>query len=71
MFINYGSDKIRYLAPVKVGSNIRSISTLKAVREKSPGQYLLTSNVVVEIEGEETPALVADLLTLVIMAPAS
>ena len=71
MFINYGSNKVRYLAPVKVGSSIRSISTLKAVREKSPGRYLLTSNVVVEIEGEDTPALVADLLTLVIMEPSS
>jgi acyl dehydratase len=71
MFVNYGSDKVRYLAPVKVDSNIRSISTLKAVREKSPGQYLMTSSVVVEIEGSETPALVADLLTLVIMAPNS
>lgn len=71
MFINYGSDKVRYLAPVKVGSNIRTISTLKAVREKSPGQHLLTSNVVVEIKGSETPALVADVLTLVIMAPTS
>jgi acyl dehydratase len=69
MFVNYGSDKVRYLAPVKVGSNIRAVSTLKAVREKSPGQYLLTSHVVVEIEGSETPALVADLLTLVILAP--
>ena len=71
MLINYGSDKVRYLAPVRVGANIRSVSTLKAVREKSPGQYLLTSGVVVEIEGEDTPALVADILTLAIMAPAA
>lgn len=69
MLINYGSDKVRYLNPVKVGSRIRSISTLKDVAEKSPGQILLTSSVVVEIEGEERPALVADLLTLAIMAP--
>ena len=70
MLINYGSDKVRYLNPVKVGSRVRSISTLKDVAEKSPGQILLTSNVVVEIEGEERPALVADLLTLAIIAPA-
>lgn len=69
MLINYGSDKVRYLNPVKVGSRIRSVSTLKDVAEKSPGQILLTSSVVVEIEGEERPALVADLLTLAIMAP--
>ena len=71
MFINYGSDKVRYLAPVKVDAKIRAISTLKDVREKSVGQYLLTSSVVVEIEDSETPALVADLLTLAIMAPGS
>lgn len=69
MLINYGSDRVRYLNPVKVGSRIRSISTLKDVVEKSPGQILLTANVVVEIEGEERPALVADILTLAIMAP--
>jgi len=71
MFINYGSDKVRFLAPVPVRSKIRAISTLQAVREKSPGQYLLTMNVVVEIEGSPTPALVADLLTLVVMAPST
>ena len=70
MLVNYGSDKVRYISPVRVGSNIRAVSTLKDVAEKSPGQLLLTSNVVVEIEGEERPALVADILTLAVMAPA-
>jgi acyl dehydratase len=69
MMINYGSDKVRYLAPVKVGSHIRSISTLKAVRNKAPAQLLMTSSVVVEIQGEDTPALIADILTLVFMEP--
>lgn len=69
MVINYGSDKVRFLSPVTVDSRIRAVSTLKAVREKSPGQYLLTSHVVVEIEGEETLALVADVLTLAIVLP--
>jgi acyl dehydratase len=69
MLINYGSDRVRFLAPVPVGSNVRAVSTLKDVREKAPGQLLLTSNVVVEIEGEDTPALVADILTLAIMPP--
>lgn len=69
MLINYGSDKVRYLNPVKEGSRIRTISTLKDVAEKSSGQILLTTNVVVEIEGEERPALVADILTLAVMAP--
>lgn len=71
MLINYGSDKVRYLNPVRVGSRIRTVSTLKDVTEKAPGQILLTSTVVVEIEGEERPALVADILTLAFMAPAT
>jgi len=71
MMINYGSDKIRYLNPVRVGSRIRAVSTLKDVSEKAPGQVLLTSTVVVEIEGEEKPALVADILSLAVMAPPS
>lgn len=69
MLINYGSDRIRYLNPVKVDSRIRTVSTLKEVTEKAPGQILLTSNVVVEIEGEDRPALVADILTLAILPP--
>lgn len=71
MMINYGSDKVRYLNPVRVGSRIRAVSTLKDVSEKAPGQVLLTSTVVVEIEGEEKPALVADILSLAVMAPPS
>ncbi len=71
MLINYGSDKVRFLAPVRVGSNIRAVATLKEVREKSPGQHLMTSSIVVEIEGEDTPALVADILTLAVMATTS
>jgi acyl dehydratase len=70
MMINYGSDKVRYLNPVKVGSRIRVVSTLADVQEKSPGQILITSHVVVEIEGEERPALVADTLSLAVMSQA-
>ena len=69
MFINYGSDKVRFLNPVKVGSRIRTVSTLKDVTEKAPGQVLITNGIVVEIEGEEKPAMVADTLTLAILGP--
>lgn len=67
MYINYGSDKVRFLNPVKVDSRVRTVSVLKDVKEKSPGQVLITNAVTVEIEGEDKPALVADLLTLAIM----
>ena len=71
MLINYGSDKVRFINPVKVGSRIRSVGTLKDVSERAPGQVLITTSVVVEIEGEDKPALIADTLTLAIMGPAS
>lgn len=70
LLVNYGSDKVRFLNPVKVGSRVRTVSVLKDVTEKAPGQILLTSTVTVEIEGEERPALVADILTLAVMAQA-
>lgn len=70
MYINYGSDKVRFLNPVRVGSRIRAIGTLKNVTEKTAGQILITSSIIVEIEGEEKPALVADLLTLAVMSQA-
>jgi acyl dehydratase len=71
MYINYGSNKVRFINPVKVGSRIRTVCVLKEVKEKAPGQVLVTNSVTVEIEGEEKPALIAELLTLAVMAQPS
>ena len=67
MYINYGSNKVRFLNPVKVDSRVRAVSVLKEVVEKNPGQILMTNAVTIEIEGAEKPALAAELLTLAIM----
>ncbi|KKL68111.1 hypothetical protein LCGC14_2128280, partial [marine sediment metagenome] len=56
MYINYGSDKVRFLNPVKVDSRVRTVTVLKDVKEKSPGQILITNSVTLEIEGEDKPA---------------
>jgi acyl dehydratase len=69
MAINYGSDKVRFLAPVPVGSRIRAVSTLTDISERGTGRYLTSQHVVVEIDGNETPALVADVLTMYVLAP--
>jgi len=69
MGINYGSDKVRYLAPVRVGKRIRSRQKVLEVSEKKPGQWLMKNEVTVEIEGEETPALVAEILSMLVIAP--
>lgn len=67
MGINYGSDKVRFLAPVSVGKRIRSRQKILEVTEKKPGQWLIKTDVSVEIDGEETPALVAEILSMYIV----
>lgn len=67
MGLNYGCDKLRFLQPVRVGSRIRGSAVLASVVEKKPGHFLFKSNMTVEIEGANTPALVAEWLTMVVM----
>lgn len=64
MAINYGTDKVRFLQPVKVGSRIRARTVLSAADERRPGQWLLRETVTVEIEDEDKPAMVAEALML-------
>ena len=64
MALNYGFDRVRFLAPVKSGKRVRGRFVLDSVTEKAPGQILLRHTVTVEIEGEEKPALTAEWLGL-------
>ena len=64
MVVNYGSDKVRYLTPVRVGSRVRAHMKIIDVTEKNPGQWLIKTGVSIEIEGVEKPALVAEILGL-------
>ena len=64
MGINYGFDKVRFLAPVKVNQRIRAHARLLDVQEKKPGHFLIKQEVTIEIEGETTPALIAEWLTM-------
>lgn len=61
---NYGANKIRFLNPVTVDSNIRLRVTLAGIEEKGNGRYLLQSNCTMEIEGEEKPAMIAETLSM-------
>ncbi len=63
MGINYGFDKVRFIAPVKVGSKVRASSVLASVDQKDPNTLQVTRTITVEIEGETKPALVADWVT--------
>jgi acyl dehydratase len=64
MTFNYGSDKVRYIAPVRVGKRIRATQKIAEVTEKKPGQWLVKTEVAIEIEGEDRPALIAELLIM-------
>jgi acyl dehydratase len=64
MIVNYGLDRVRFLAPVRSGSRVRGRFTLDGVEDKAPEQILLRHLVTVEIEGEDKPALSAVWLTL-------
>ena len=64
MAVNYGLDRVRFLAPVRSGKRVRGRFTLDSVEEKAPGQWLLRHTVAVEIEGEDKPALTAAWLGL-------
>lgn len=59
MGVNYGFDSIRFLAPVKVNSRIRAHAKNLEITEKSPGQFITKTEVSIEIENEEKPALIA------------
>jgi len=65
MAVNYGLDRVRFIAPVRSGKSIRGRFVLDSVEEKAPGQILLRHTVTVEIEGEERPALTAEWLGLI------
>jgi acyl dehydratase len=62
--LNYGLDKVRFIAPVKAGSRVRNHLVLLAVEERGPQRALITLQNTIEIEGEDKPALIAETLAL-------
>jgi acyl dehydratase len=65
MGVNYGFEKVRFLAPVRAGKRVRGRFVLAGFDEKRPGQYQFVHHVTVEIEGEEKPALIADWIGMI------
>lgn len=65
MGVNYGCDKVRFMSPVKVNSEIRARVKLVSVEEKEGNRILLKNEITMEIKGEERPALIAEWLTMV------
>ncbi|MEX1034207.1 MAG: MaoC family dehydratase [Cellvibrionaceae bacterium] len=65
--INYGLNKVRFLSPVRVGSKIRARYKFLGFEEKRPGQFLLSHEVTVEIQGVEKPAMIAESLGMAVL----
>ena len=64
MVFNYGLDKVRFINPVNVGSKVRTHSKCVSVDDKGDGRYLMKTEVTMEIEGVETPAYIAETLSM-------
>ncbi|MBR1220660.1 MaoC family dehydratase [Bradyrhizobium sp. U87765 SZCCT0131] len=68
MSVNYGFDKLRFVSPVRAGARVRGRFTLAEATLRGPNELLSRTQVTVEIEGGDKPALVADWLGLLFFA---
>lgn len=69
MGINYGFNRLRFLSPVRAGSRLRGRFTLTDVAQRSATELMRTMALTIEVEGTNTPALVAEWLALAVFAP--
>ena len=67
--LNYGLDKVRFVAPVKAGARVRARANLVSAEPQKGGRMLLKLQCTLEIEGETKPALVAEVLCMLIGRP--
>ena len=64
--VNYGLDKVRFIAPVRSGKRVRNRIRISSVEDKGGGRYLVMTENTIEIEGESKPALTASSLAMFI-----
>jgi len=64
MGVNYGFDKVRFISPVRSGKKIRAHAKTLEIIEKKPGTFAFKTEVTLEIEGEDKPALKAEWLSM-------
>lgn len=67
--LNYGLNKVRFLAPVPSGSEVRVRSQLVSLDARQPGQWLLIQRKAVERVADGELALVAEQLSLIVITP--
>ncbi|WP_426609422.1 MaoC family dehydratase [Bradyrhizobium sp. McL0616] len=68
MGVNYGFDKLRFISPVRSGKRVRGRFVLAEAKLRKANELQSRTNVTVEIEGEDKPALVAEWLGLIYFA---
>ncbi len=68
MGVNYGFEKVRFVAPVRAGKRIRARFRLEALTQRAGRDWQSRMAVTVEIEGEDKPALIAEWLSLYVLA---
>ena len=68
MGVNYGFDKVRFVAPVRAGRRIRGRFRLEALTQRGARDWQSRTAATVEIEGEDKPALIAEWLGLYVLA---
>ncbi|RQH14995.1 MaoC family dehydratase [Bradyrhizobium sp. RP6] len=68
MGVNYGFDRLRFISPVRSGKRVRGRFVLAEAKLRKPNELQSRTNVTVEIEGEDKPALVAEWLGLIYFA---
>jgi len=66
--LNYGIDRVRFLAPVPAGARVRLRVVLAGIEPREGGQVIMKTQNTMEVEGSEKPALVAETLALLIPA---
>jgi acyl dehydratase len=62
--LNYGVERVRFVAPVRAGRHVRNRIRIAAVEDKDHGRFLVTTENTMEIGGEDKPALVATALVM-------
>ncbi|MEO8316124.1 MAG: MaoC family dehydratase [Pseudomonadota bacterium] len=64
LVLNYGLDRLRFTSPVVAGSRVRYRSRVLAAEPRAPGRVLLRQEAMMEVEGQDKPAVIAELLAL-------
>lgn len=67
MGVNYGFNRVRFVAPVRSGRRVRGRFAVRAVTERAPGEFQINTDVTIEIEDEAKPAVTADWLGLILV----